>query len=78
MLFSLNTTKKIGNLGKIHHFLFITFTGHGFEVKNVNGARIMDIKIPNNTVSSTIGKIVHPLSTTIYKVNIAKVLPLMI
>ncbi|VDP12775.1 unnamed protein product [Onchocerca flexuosa] len=41
--------------------------GHGFEVKNATGARVMDIKISNNTVSS-IGKIVHPLSTTIYKV----------
>ncbi|VDO17837.1 unnamed protein product [Brugia timori] len=41
---------------------------HGFEVKNATGARVMNIKIPNNTASSSIGKIVHPLSTTIYKV----------
>ncbi|KAK6109431.1 hypothetical protein QQG55_35965 [Brugia pahangi] len=43
-------------------------SGHGFEVKNATGARVMNIKIPNNTASSSIGKIVHPLSTTIYKV----------
>ncbi|OZC05673.1 hypothetical protein X798_07353 [Onchocerca flexuosa] len=47
-------------------------SGHGFEVKNATGARVMDIKISNNTVSS-IGKIVHPLSTTIYKVSIGSI-----
>ncbi|KAL3986161.1 hypothetical protein ACH3XW_41600 [Acanthocheilonema viteae] len=43
-------------------------SGHGFEVKNATGARVMDIKIPNSTASLSIGKIVHPLSATIYKV----------
>ncbi|VDK83268.1 unnamed protein product [Onchocerca ochengi] len=45
-------------------------SGHGFEVKNATGARVMDIKLSNNTVSS-IGKIVHPLSTTIYKITLS-------
>ncbi|CAG9533919.1 unnamed protein product [Cercopithifilaria johnstoni] len=43
-------------------------SGYGFEVKNATGRRIMDIKISNNTASSSIGKIIHPLSITIYKV----------
>uniref|UniRef100_A0A0R3RVV2 Checkpoint protein n=1 Tax=Elaeophora elaphi TaxID=1147741 RepID=A0A0R3RVV2_9BILA len=43
-------------------------SGHGFEVKNATGARVMDIKVPHSTVSSSIGKIVHPLGTTIYNI----------
>uniref|UniRef100_A0A1I7VZD7 START domain-containing protein n=1 Tax=Loa loa TaxID=7209 RepID=A0A1I7VZD7_LOALO len=55
-------------------FQFETKKCHGFEVKDATGAQIMNIKIPSNTVSSSsIGKIVHPLSTTIYKVLYDKV-----
>uniref|UniRef100_A0A915Q262 Uncharacterized protein n=1 Tax=Setaria digitata TaxID=48799 RepID=A0A915Q262_9BILA len=45
-------------------------SGHGFEVKNATGAHVMDIKIPNS-ITSSIGKIVHPLSTTIYKITLS-------
>ncbi|VDM98890.1 unnamed protein product [Thelazia callipaeda] len=42
-------------------------SGSGYEVRNMFGARVMDIKIPTSNEAS-IGRIVHPLSATIYNV----------